>query len=172
MPRKIYVGIDIGKFKHECCMVESDGAVVRDGFSFDNSRNGFESFGKELESVVGSEIAVIAFEATGHDGENAHARLIEALGGKQEIHKTRETKGMKDSENPLEAINALHRYLKKFMARHGPFARDLLQDWLSLFYMAFSSFGDPAVFVSRVLQRAINYKKVLRYRSVMGKKSR
>lgn len=107
-----------------------------------------------------------------HDGENAHSKLIEALGGEEEIHKTSETKGMSDSENPLESVNELHRYLKKFMARHGAFDRDLLQDWLNLFYMAFSSFGNPSTFVSRVLKMAINCRKVLRYRDVMGKKAR
>lgn len=78
MPRKIYVGIDIGKFKHECCVVDSDGVVVRGGFSFDNSRKGFESFDKELESIADSEIAMIGFEATGHYGENIKAFLAKA----------------------------------------------------------------------------------------------
>lgn len=75
MPRKLYVGIDVGKFKHECCVVDSDGVVVRDSFPFGNSGEGFRSFLKTVTGIPESEIAVIGFEATGHYGENLKSFL-------------------------------------------------------------------------------------------------
>ncbi len=66
MPKKIYVGVDIGKFRHECCIVDSDVAVVRSSFPFDNSKKGFESFDGEIGGIADSEVAMIGFETTGH----------------------------------------------------------------------------------------------------------
>ena len=109
---------------------------------------------------------------TVHDGENSHAALVASVGGGEEVHPTEETKGLADRDNPLEPINELHRFLKKFMAAHGGYRRGGLQDWLNLFYMVFSSFGDPATFAMRVIGMVLNSKKVMRYRLVMGKKHR
>ena len=36
----------------------------------------------------------------------------------REAHPTRETKGLPDSENPMEGINSVHRHLKGFLAEH------------------------------------------------------
>lgn len=78
MPRKLYVGIDVGKFKHECCIVDYDGVVVRDSFPFDNSKEGFEALLKTATGIPGAEVAAIGFEATGHYGENLKSFLERA----------------------------------------------------------------------------------------------
>ena len=54
-----------------------------------------------------------------HDGENSHSRLISELRCAEEIHPTSQTKGLPDYKNPMDAINEVHRFLKKFMACHG-----------------------------------------------------
>lgn len=50
-----------------------------------------------------------------HDGDNSHKALVEALGLKEEIHTTAETKGIADDKNPMEPINEVHRYLAGFI---------------------------------------------------------
>ena len=68
-----------------------------------------------------------------HDGDNSHSRLGSALGLSEEIHTTAETKGLKDSENPLQPINNIHKLLKRFLRSHPGFIREDLQDYLNLF---------------------------------------
>jgi len=57
----IYVGIDVAKGKHDCCILGPDGEVLRDSFTFANNRRGFEELltaiqrtlpGKSREEVV------------------------------------------------------------------------------------------------------------------------
>ena len=68
-----------------------------------------------------------------HDGERSHSILIEKLALKSEVHSTEETKGILDGVNPMNEINTIHRYLKRFLSRHDGFDTDGLQDWLNLF---------------------------------------
>lgn len=74
MTKKLYVGIDVGKYKHECRIVDSDGAIVRDSFPFKNSKEGMESLLKAADRIPGAEIAAMGFEA-GHYGENPESFL-------------------------------------------------------------------------------------------------
>ena len=88
-----------------------------------------------------------------------------------EAHPTAETKGLSDAKNPMDAINEVHRFLKKFMARHGSFKRDDLQDWMNLFWFVFTCFGRKDLAVNRFLEMAVKCRKIMRYRDVMKKKS-
>lgn len=124
--------------------------------------------GKRILEALGPHIAEGSHVI--HDGENSHGPLIKALKLSQSVHPSSETKGLSDRENPMEPINAVHRFLKKFMARHGGFDRDYLQDWLNAFHLVYSCKGDSKRFVKTVLQRAVSCRKVLRYRVVMAKK--
>ena len=36
----LLVGIDISKYKHDCCIINSDGVVIRESFSFKNDADG------------------------------------------------------------------------------------------------------------------------------------
>ncbi len=107
-----------------------------------------------------------------HDGENSHSLLISSLGCGEEVHKTAETKGLPDSQNPLEPINAVHRFLKKFMSRHGGFKREDLAGWMNLFWFVFSCYGSKDAAVNRFLNMAVKCKKIVRYRDVMEKKDK
>lgn len=106
-----------------------------------------------------------------HDGENSHSLLISELCCTEEVHPTSETKGLPDSKNPMDTINEVHRFLKRFMARHGSFKRDDLADWMNLFWFVFTCFGRKDLAVNRFLKMAVKCRKIMRYRVVMRKKS-
>lgn len=65
-----YVGIDISKYKHDCYIGDSNGEVIRDSFSFDNSKEGFNILLNELKHLDCSQKIKIGLEATGHYGTN------------------------------------------------------------------------------------------------------
>ena len=66
----LYIGIDISKYKHDCIVIDESGVIVRNVFSFDNSRTGFDQFMEMFKSLDPSEIKKIGFEATGHYQDN------------------------------------------------------------------------------------------------------
>lgn len=66
----LYIGIDISKYKHDCIVIDDAGVIIRNVFSFDNSRTGFDQFMKMFKSLDPLEIKKIGFEATGHYRDN------------------------------------------------------------------------------------------------------
>ena len=66
----LYIGIDISKYKHDCIVIDDAGVVVRNPFSFSNSRAGFSQFIEMYRSLNPKEIKKIGFEATGHYQDN------------------------------------------------------------------------------------------------------
>jgi transposase len=80
----LLVGIDISKYKHDCCIINSDGVVIRESFSFKNDADGFALFLYTLNSLPDSEDIKIGFESTAHYAlnlklflEKAHYAFIE-----------------------------------------------------------------------------------------------
>lgn len=73
----IYVGIDVSKYKHDCCILNDFGDVLNDGFSFGNSAEGFKKLQTELDSCKNDEIH-IGFEATGNYAINLKLFLEKA----------------------------------------------------------------------------------------------
>lgn len=63
----VYIGIDIAKFKHFASVVSSDGKVIVNPFSFENSRQGFMKFVEEIKNFKDP---LIGLESTGHYAEN------------------------------------------------------------------------------------------------------
>lgn len=63
-----YVGIDVSKFKHTCCVLSQDGVVERPSFDFPNSKEGFGLLKKTMASLGPKEQILIGMEATGHYG--------------------------------------------------------------------------------------------------------
>jgi len=61
----IYVGIDVAKDKHDCFIVNSDGEVIKDVFTFKNDLEGFKQFFSAIPDVPLDKIKV-GLEATGH----------------------------------------------------------------------------------------------------------
>lgn len=68
-----------------------------------------------------------------HDGENSHSVLVKRLNLTEEIHSTKETKGLEDKENPMNPINRQHALLKRFIRAHSGFSRDDMQNYLNFF---------------------------------------
>ena len=69
----IYVGIDVAKEKHDCCILGSNGEIIKDSFTFTNSKKGFQELmaailmaapKKKLEEVR------VGLESTGHYSTN------------------------------------------------------------------------------------------------------
>ena len=72
------VGIDISKYKHDCCIIDSDGAVIREPFSFKNDADGFVLFLDTLNFLPDSEDIKIGFESTAHYALNLKLFLEKA----------------------------------------------------------------------------------------------
>ncbi len=98
-----------------------------------------------------------------HDGERSHNILIEKLALKSEVHSTEETKGMPDGVNPMNEINTVHRYLKRFLSRHDGFDTDELQDWLNLFCFLWNEGPNDYDRVTAFIDRAVRKRALLRY---------
>ncbi len=74
----IYVGIDVAKDKHDCCILGENGLVVRETFTVSNSRDGFDSLLKAIQKTAdsGTDNQIKAgLEATGHYSVNLVAFL-------------------------------------------------------------------------------------------------
>ena len=63
---KVYVGIDVAKFKHTCCIVSSEGEILRESFDFGNDREGFDLLMKTMAALGGPGEVAVAMESTGH----------------------------------------------------------------------------------------------------------
>ncbi len=64
------IGIDISKYKHDCFIITKDGEVIKDSFSFKNTRDGFEVFINALKQLDQEQEIRIGLESTGHYGNN------------------------------------------------------------------------------------------------------
>ena len=72
-----YVGIDVSKFKHTCCIISGDGEIVKKSFDFSNSKEGFDSLIEIFKSIDQSELLFqIVMEATGHYHECLYRYLV------------------------------------------------------------------------------------------------
>lgn len=100
-----------------------------------------------------------------HYGDKSHNALIDAMVLSSEVHGTDETKGLADSENPMEPVNEIHRYLSGFVGSHRGFSRDGLQDWLNLFCFYRNAPGDAFQKAQAFIELALKKRKILRYRS-------
>ena len=74
----IFVGIDVAKDKHDCFICNSDGEVLADVFTVDNSREGFDNLLLTINdcSRVDEKIK-IGLEATGHYSYNLLGFLLD-----------------------------------------------------------------------------------------------
>lgn len=65
-----FIGLDLAKFKHDCFVMNHDGEVIKDSFSFANDSNGFNTLLNVLNSLDPNQEKRIGLEATGHYGSN------------------------------------------------------------------------------------------------------
>ncbi len=73
-----YVGIDVAKDKHDCCILSSDGELIYPLFTISNNSLGFEDLMEKLSSLTDdySEIKV-GLESTGHYHLNILSMLLD-----------------------------------------------------------------------------------------------
>ena len=72
-----YVGIDVSKFKHTCCIIDGDGEIIKKSFDFSNSKEGFDSLIEIFKSIDrSSSLFQIVMEATGHYHECLFRYLV------------------------------------------------------------------------------------------------
>jgi len=74
----IYVGIDVAKDKHNCFIMNSDGEVLFQVFTFQNYRDGFDGLFSRLQSASPDMFKIkVRLEATGHYSYNLLGYLID-----------------------------------------------------------------------------------------------
>lgn len=74
----IYVGIDIAKHKHDCCILESDAQLLCPIFKITNDKAGFALLRHKILSVAKDTSQVkVGLEATGHYSYNILAALMQ-----------------------------------------------------------------------------------------------
>lgn len=69
----LFVGIDVAKSKHDCCIIDSDGVIHTSSLSIDNTKKGFETLCSTIFSALGSndiDKVKIGLESTGHYSTN------------------------------------------------------------------------------------------------------
>lgn len=65
-----YVGLDLAKYKHDCFVMNENGEVIQDSFSFSNDLIGFNTLLNVLNALNPNQEKRIGLEATGHYGSN------------------------------------------------------------------------------------------------------
>ena len=74
----IYIGIDVAKDKHDCCIIGSDAELLCPVFTIPNNRDGFnELFIKMYEMTDDKSKIKVGLEATGHYSYNILGSLID-----------------------------------------------------------------------------------------------
>ena len=72
----IYVGIDVAKDKHDCCILGSDGEILFSPFTIQNSLPGFDELYEKIWSLTSDLTEIkVGLEATGH----YHINLLRSL---------------------------------------------------------------------------------------------
>ena len=61
-----FVGIDISKYKHDCCIISAADQKVVSKFTFQNDKAGFEELHIVLNFLSNPEDIKIRFESTAH----------------------------------------------------------------------------------------------------------
>lgn len=71
-----YIGIDVAKYKHDCCITDDSGDHVKRIFTITNNQEGFLSLKREIAASTSNlSRVVIGLEATGHYHQNLQAYL-------------------------------------------------------------------------------------------------
>lgn len=69
----LFVGIDVAKSKHDCCIIDSDGVIITDSLRISNTKEGFDILYNTILSALDSNDfskIKIGLESTGHYSTN------------------------------------------------------------------------------------------------------
>ena len=74
----IYVGIDVAKDKHDCCILGSEADKLYPVFTIPNNKAGFDELYEKIFSVTNDKTEIkVGLEATGHYSLNLLGLLID-----------------------------------------------------------------------------------------------
>ncbi len=74
----IYVGIDVAKDKHDCCILDDEGQKMYPIFTITNDKVGFNELFSRIEEVTTDKAEIkVGLEATGHYSNNLLAALVD-----------------------------------------------------------------------------------------------
>ena len=74
----IYVGIDVAKDKHDCCILDDEGRKLYPVFTISNDKVGFDELFSRIEEVTSDKTEIkVGLEATGHYSNNLLASLVD-----------------------------------------------------------------------------------------------
>ena len=74
----IYVGIDVAKDKHDCCILGSEADKLYSVFTIPNNKAGFDELYEKIFSVTDDKTEIkVGLEATGHYSLNLLGLLID-----------------------------------------------------------------------------------------------
>ena len=74
----VCVGIDVAKDKHDCFIMSSEGEVLASVFTIPNSREGFETLLRHIQSCTSpADKIIVGLEATGHYSYNILGFLLD-----------------------------------------------------------------------------------------------
>ena len=69
----LFIGIDVAKSKHDCCIIDSDSVVITDSLRISNTKEGFDTLYNAIVSALDSNDfskVKIGLESTGHYSTN------------------------------------------------------------------------------------------------------
>lgn len=72
----IFIGIDIGKFKHQAVAIDEQGKSLCSSFSFENTEEGFQFLLNHLAPFQEKDCICVGMEATGHYWLNLYSFLV------------------------------------------------------------------------------------------------
>ena len=73
-----FVGIDISKYKHDCCIINAADQIIVSKFTIKNDKDGFNELLTSLQSLSTPEDIRIGFESTAHYALNLELFLEKA----------------------------------------------------------------------------------------------
>lgn len=74
----IYVGIDVAKDKHDCCILSAQGEALDPAFTITNDKAGFDRLYRKICAfTAGGECVKVGLEATGHYSCNLNSFLLQ-----------------------------------------------------------------------------------------------
>ena len=120
-----FVGIDISKYKHDCCIISATNQKVISKFTIKNDKAGFEELITTFNSLSSPEDIRIGFESTAHYAlnlelflENAHHSFMEVNPVLiKEYKKSTTLRRTKTDSVDCESIARYHAYSLKSLTR-------------------------------------------------------
>ena len=145
-----FVGIDISKYKHDCCILSAADQNVVSKFTIKNDMSGFEQLISTLHSLSNPENIKIGFESTAHYAlnlelflENANHSRLKRIDGKEppymgedKEYLVRYTKEYLKAHQDIDYFIYGHRHIELDLMLNRKTRLMILGDWIWQFTYA------------------------------------